>query len=245
MNHTIPQHVAIIMDGNGRWAQNRGLKRFEGHRAGVASIKHAIRFCLKAQIPVLSLFAFSRENWTRPEEEVTFLMQLFFDTLEYEIQDMHDNQVRLQFCGSRENLPEPLCILMESAEKLTQNNDALVLNLALNYGGRWDLVQAMRRMTDDIAQGKLLPVQIHEKTINSYLMTSHLPEPDLLIRTSGEWRLSNFFLWQLAYTELYFTKTLWPDFNDAAFEKALKSFRERERRYGKTSEQVREELVLE
>ena len=234
----IPQHIAIIMDGNGRWAENRGLMRFEGHTAGVEAVKTVIKCCLEAKIPVLSLFAFSSENWMRPESEVDFLMQLFLDTLHTEVNQLHENQICLRFTGDRQGLSGAIREQMNHAEQLTANNNALVLNLALNYGGRWEILRATRRIAEEVKAGTLDIDAIDEQAFGQYLATFGLTDPDLFIRTSGEWRLSNFFLWQLAYTELYFTPTLWPDFNKEEFEKALASFQERERRYGKTSQQI-------
>ena len=234
----IPQHVAIIMDGNGRWAESRGLMRFEGHTAGIGAVKTVIKCCLDSQISVLSLFAFSSENWLRPQKEVDFLMQLFLDILQKEIQELHKNQICLRFTGDRNALSPAIREQMHYAEELTAKNQALTLNLALNYGGRWEIVRAARRMAEDVKAGNLEIDLINEQSFEPYLATFGLPEPDLFIRTSGEARISNFFLWQLAYTELYFTSTLWPDFTKEEFEKALASFQQRERRYGKTSQQI-------
>ena len=234
----IPQHVTIIMDGNGRWAESRGLMRFEGHTAGIASVKTVIKCCLDSKIPVLSLFAFSSENWLRPESEVDFLMQLFLQTLETEVNQLHENKICLRFTGDRQGLSAAIREQMHHAEQLTAENDALTLNLALNYGGRWEIVRAARRIAEDIKAGNLEIDTINEQSFEQYLATFGLPDPDLFIRTSGEWRISNFFLWQLAYTELYFSQTLWPDFTKEEFEKALANYQERERRYGKTSQQI-------
>ncbi len=236
----IPQHVAIIMDGNGRWAESRGLMRFEGHSAGIKAVKTILKSCLDIQIPVLSLFAFSSENWLRPEEEVNFLMQLFLETLQAEVQELNKNQICLRFTGDRQGLSPAIREQMHYAEELTASNEALTLNLALNYGGRWEIVRAVRRIAEDIKTGNLEINSIDEQSFGQYLTTFGLPDPDLFIRTSGESRISNFFLWQLAYTELYFTPTLWPDFTKEEFEKALICFQKRERRYGKTSQQLHE-----
>ncbi|OGV47729.1 MAG: di-trans,poly-cis-decaprenylcistransferase [Legionellales bacterium RIFCSPHIGHO2_12_FULL_42_9] len=236
----VPQHVAIIMDGNGRWAESRGLMRFEGHIAGIKTVKTVIKCCLNTKIPVLSLFAFSSENWLRPAEEVDFLMQLFLETLQKEVQELNKNQICLRFTGDRLGLSPAIREQMHLAEELTAQNQALILNLALNYGGRWEIVRAARRIAEDIKAGNLDVDSINEQAFGQYLATGGLPDPDLFIRTSGETRISNFFLWQLAYTELYFSSTLWPDFTKEAFEKALVSFQERERRYGKTSQQINE-----
>ena len=226
------------MDGNGRWAENRGLMRFEGHRAGVETVKLITQTCLDMQIPVLSLFAFSSEHWLRPEAEVEFLMLLFLETLRTEVDKLHENQIRLRFIGERRSLSTAIQDQMAYAEQLTHHNNGLTLNLAINYGGRWDITQAARRIAEDAKRGKIIPDDINEETINQYLDSVNLPDPDLFIRTSGETRVSNFFLWQLAYTELYFTKTLWPDFTKDEFLQALTNFHERERRYGKTSQQI-------
>ena len=226
------------MDGNGRWAENRGLMRFEGHRAGVKTVKLITQTCLDMQIPVLSLFAFSSENWLRPEAEVEFLMLLFLETLRTEVDKLHENKICLRFIGERRSLSTAIQDQMAYAEQLTHHNSGLTLNLAINYGGRWDITQAARRIAEDAKQGKINPEDINEKTIDQYLDSVNLPDPDLFIRTSGETRVSNFFLWQLAYTELYFTKTLWPDFTKDEFLQALTNFHERERRYGKTSQQI-------
>ena len=204
----IPQHVAIIMDGNGRWAERRGLMRFEGHIAGVEVVKTIITCCLNTHIPILSLFAFSSENWLRPENEVDFLMQLFLETLQNEVQEFNKNQICLRFTGDRQSLTPALREQMHSTEELTALNQALILNLALNYGGRWEIARAARRIAEDIKAGNLEADSINEQSFGQYLTTFGLPDPDLFIRTSGESRISNFFLWQLAYTELYFTPTL-------------------------------------
>lgn len=228
------------MDGNGRWAESRGLLRFEGHKAGLATVKLIIRCCLENHIPVLSLFAFSSENWSRPEHEVEFLMQLFLETLRFEVEELHENGIRLRFTGNKQGLSLAIQEQMEIAEALTVTNDRLIVNLVLNYGGKWELTEAAKKIAAKVSSGELLLEDINESVLSSHLATHGLPDPDFFIRTSGERRISNFLLWQLAYTELYFTSTLWPDFNAEEFEKALTSFKQRERRYGKTSQQINE-----
>tara|TARA_Y100001934_G_scaffold252814_1_gene317261 strand:+ start:1312 stop:2067 length:756 start_codon:yes stop_codon:yes gene_type:complete len=228
----LPQHLAIVMDGNGRWAQARGLARYKGHQQGLAAVKSVIEQCLVYQIPVLSLFAFSSENWSRPLAEVEFLMQLFLQALQDELAQLNHQKVALRFIGERLELADTLQNQMMSAEQLTQNNQKLTLNIVINYGGRWDIVQASKRITAKVLANQLALDDINETLFKGYLSTDILPEPDLLIRTSGEKRLSNFFLWQLAYTELYFTETLWPDFNHQELDKALLWFSQRSRRYG-------------
>ncbi|CDZ76772.1 Ditrans,polycis-undecaprenyl-diphosphate synthase ((2E,6E)-farnesyl-diphosphate specific) [Legionella massiliensis] len=240
MNELDPQHIAIVMDGNGRWAQSRGLLRVEGHRAGAEAVRAVVRGCIEHQIPVLSLFAFSSENWSRPEEEVTFLMQLFMDALHSEIDELHQNGVSLRFTGDRNPLSPALQEQMRDAETLTKNNTQLILNLVVNYGGKWDLVEAAKTIAKRVTAGELNIEAIDETVFAQALSTAGLPDPDLFIRTSGEQRISNFFLWQLAYAELYFSDIHWPDFNAEEFEKALASFSQRERRYGKTSQQLSE-----
>lgn len=238
LNDILPQHIAIIMDGNGRWAQSRGLLRVEGHRAGVEAVKTVIRCCLQTKIPVLSLFAFSSENWSRPENEVEFLMQLFIEALGHEVPELHQHEICLRFTGNRTGLSQKLQEQMLAAEKLTSNNKRLTLNVVVNYGGKWDIVQAMKTIAQKACAGELSVETISETIVAEALNTHNLPDPDLFIRTSGEQRISNFFLWQLAYTELYFTDIHWPDFTAEEFEKALASFSQRERRYGKTSQQL-------
>ncbi|MFV0821844.1 isoprenyl transferase [Legionella micdadei] len=240
MNDSLPQHIAIVMDGNGRWAENRGLLRIEGHRAGVEAVKTVIRCCLESQIPILSLFAFSSENWSRPENEVEFLMQLFIEALSHEVQELHQHGIQLRFTGDRQALSPTLCEQMHAAEELTKNNTRLTLNVVVNYGGKWDIVQATKSIAKKVFAGELTVDAIDESVLAEALSTHGLQDPDLFIRTSGEQRISNFFLWQLAYTELYFADVHWPDFNADEFQKALASFSRRERRYGKTSQQLKE-----
>lgn len=228
------------MDGNGRWAESQGLARVEGHQAGIKTVKRVIQHCVAKKIPVLSLFAFSSENWTRPEDEVNFLMQLFVDALAREIQALHEQGVRIKFSGDRSQLSSVLCQQMQQAEHLTTHNMGLLLNIAVNYSGKWDIVQAARRIAAQVEQGHLSSEAINESLFASHLDTAGLPDPDLLIRTSGEERISNFFLWQLAYTELYFTEIHWPDFTAQALDKALEEFNIRERRFGKTTKQIKE-----
>ncbi|RMX01929.1 isoprenyl transferase [Legionella jordanis] len=238
MTEILPKHIAIVMDGNGRWALSRGLLRVEGHRAGVEAVKTVIRCCLETGIPILSLFAFSSENWSRPSNEVEFLMQLFIDALGHEVKELHQHGIRLRFTGDRNGLSQKLQEQMQAAEKLTAENNRLTLNVVVNYGGKWDIVQATKTIARQILAGQLKPEDIDESLISNALSTHDLPDPDLFIRTSGEQRISNFFLWQLAYTELHFTDIHWPDFNVEEFRKALDSFSQRERRYGKTSQQI-------
>jgi undecaprenyl diphosphate synthase len=240
LNDRTPQHIAIVMDGNGRWAANQGLLRVEGHRAGVNSVKTTIQCCLKNNVSVLSLFAFSSENWARPETEVECLMDLFLQALEKEVSELSQQGVSLRFTGSREGLSVLLQDRMTEAEQLTAANNRLVLNVVINYGGRWDIIQAAKNISASVLSGDLSLEAISESLFSEHLNTHGLPDPDLFIRTSGERRISNFFLWQLAYTELYFSEVSWPDFNDEEFEKALTSFRQRERRFGKTSSQLNE-----
>lgn len=234
----LPQHIAVIMDGNGRWAKKRFLPRVAGHRSGVEAARRIVKSCVKKNIKVLSLFAFSSENWRRPAEEVGHLMEIFLTGLEREVGMLHENNVQLRFIGDRTRFNEKLCNKITEVEKLTINNTGLVLMIAADYGGQWDICQAVKQLVSEVEAGKLTSADITPDLINSKLSFADLPHPDLFIRTSGECRISNFMLWQLAYAELYFTDTLWPDFDDQELEKALAHFASRERRFGYCSEQL-------
>lgn len=234
---SIPQHIAVIMDGNGRWAKKRLLPRIAGHKRGVEVVREMVKQCATLGVGYLTLFAFSSENWRRPADEVSFLMGLFMEALKKEVIKLHENNIRLVMIGDRSRFDNALCAKINEAEKLTEANTGLILTIAANYGGRWDMLQAMNRML--LAQPQLAG-NFDEQDIAPYLSMHYAPEPDLFIRTGGEQRISNFLLWQLAYSELYFTETLWPDFNEAAFKKAIKSYQQRERRFGRTSEQLLE-----
>ena len=233
-----PKHIAIIMDGNGRWAQKRFMPRIMGHHAGVRTVRKVVEFCAKSNVEVLSLFAFSSENWRRPLEEVNLLMELFMATLQKEVDTLDNNNIRLKIIGDKSAFSEKLQAKILAAEQQTQNNTGLTLVIAANYGGRWDITQAVRQITSEIQAGRLALSDISEQLINAHLVTADLPEPDLFIRTGGEERISNFLLWQLAYTEFYFTDALWPDFDQESLEEAIKSFKSRQRRFGKTGEQM-------
>ena len=234
----LPRHIAIVMDGNGRWAVRRRKPRFAGHRAGVSTVREAVQFCAERGIEVLTLFAFSSENWRRPAEEVGLLMNLFLTALQQEMRKLHDNGIRLRVTGARDAFNPELRAMIEEAEQLTASNTGMHLVIAANYGGRWDVVQAAKALAEQVRRGELEPDAITEDLFGEAICLSDLPEPDLFIRTGGDTRISNFLLWQLAYTELYFTETLWPDFDRSAFEEALSSYASRERRYGRTGEQV-------
>jgi len=241
MNKNIPRHVAIIMDGNGRWAKQRLLPRIAGHKAGIKSVREAVKGCAKKGVDVLTLFAFSSENWRRPEQEVSYLMGLFLMALEREVKKLHKQNIQLRIIGDRSHFDVKLQQTMLKAEELTANNTGLKLVIAANYGGRWDLTESFRQIAQDIEQGKITSQDVSASLIESNLSFADLPEPDLFIRTSGEYRISNFMLWQLAYTELYFTDVLWPDFNGETLEKAFEYFATRERRFGFISEQLKTE----
>jgi undecaprenyl diphosphate synthase len=234
----LPRHVAIIMDGNGRWARKRLLPRVAGHRAGVTPVRVCIEQCVRQNIAALTLFAFSSENWARPPEEVGSLMGLFLDALDREIDELQSNGVRLRFIGERHNLSQVLQQRISSAESRTAGNSRLALQIAVSYGGRWDLVEATRLLAQRCAAGTLLPQDIDESLLSATLSVADLPDPDLFIRTGGEQRISNFLLWNLAYTELYFTDQLWPDFDAASFQVAMDWFASRNRRFGLTGEQA-------
>ncbi|HRP96256.1 MAG TPA: polyprenyl diphosphate synthase [Rhodocyclaceae bacterium] len=231
----VPRHIAIIMDGNGRWARRRFLPRVAGHRRGVESVRTVIRACLERGVTHLTLFAFSSENWRRPVEEVSFLMQLFVRSLQKEIDRLHENGIRFRVIGELSRFDAALVELIERAEALTRDNDRMTLTIAANYGGRWDILQAIDRL---LARNPDRRSGFSEEELGAELAMNYAPEPDLFIRTGGEQRISNFLLWQLAYTELHFTDTLWPDFDEKALEAAIESYRRRERRFGRTSEQV-------
>jgi undecaprenyl diphosphate synthase len=233
-----PRHVAIIMDGNGRWARLRGLPRPAGHRASVKVVRKIVEECGQRQVDFLTLFAFSSENWRRPPDEVGMLMNLFLDALDREVADLHRNGVRLRFLGDRDLLGAALAQRMRDAEALTAANSGLQLLVALAYGGRWDLTQACRSLALEVAAGTLAADDIDESHISARLALAGLPDPDLLIRTGGEQRISNFLLWNLAYTEMYFTDVLWPEFGPKELDAALEFYARRERRFGKTSAQV-------
>ncbi len=229
----IPQHVAIIMDGNGRWAQHRGLPRSAGHRAGLDRVRDAVEFCAANGVKYLTLFAFSTENWRRPTEEVEYLMKLFEEALKKEIAKLHENGIRIRFIGLREEVSPSLQQLMTESERLTKNNQTLVLNIAINYGGRSELVTAARRIAEKALQGELQPQQITEEQISKHLFTAGQPDPDLLIKPGGELRISNFLIWQMAYTEFYFSELMWPDFKNDELYKAFRDYSQRKRRFGK------------
>jgi undecaprenyl diphosphate synthase len=229
----VPSHVAIIMDGNGRWAQKRRLPRFMGHRQGVTALKNAVRFCKNRGIGTLTVYAFSTENWARPAEEVSYLMTLMHETFFKEIDELEREGVRVVLVGDRTSLSPAILELWDRAEARTAHNNALILNVAFNYGGRNEIVAAARQLAAKAARGEIDPEAIDDAIFSKHLYTSHSPDPDLLIRTGGELRLSNFLLWQSAYTEIYVTNTLWPDFDEQEFDAALQSFARRERRFGR------------
>lgn len=236
----LPKHVAIVMDGNGRWAQGKHLPRVAGHEAGAESVKQIVKLCTEKGIKILTLFAFSSENWGRPNEEVEYLMNLFLQTLQQETNTLQKNNIQLRVIGDYSRFSASLCDQIESSQKQTAQNSGLILVLAVNYSGRWDITNAARKVGEKIAIGELTVDQLTSTVFQKYLSLHDLSEPDLFIRTSGEQRISNFMLWQFAYTELYFTTVLWPDFNHEEFEKALEFFASRERRFGLTSAQLQE-----
>jgi undecaprenyl diphosphate synthase len=237
-NDKIPTHVAVIMDGNGRWARKRALPRHAGHRSGVGSVRRVVEQAAKRGVEYLTLFAFSSENWARPREEVSKLMSLFVEALQREVDELHRNNIRLEFIGARERLQPDLVKKIEAAEARMAANSGLRLLVAVAYGGRWDIVQASRSLAADVARGELAVDDIDADQLAERLQLGGAPDVDLLIRTGGEQRISNFLLWNLAYAELYFCDTLWPDFRERDFDEALAFYARRQRRYGHTGEQV-------
>lgn len=228
----IPQHVAIIMDGNGRWAKQKGKMRVFGHKNGVIAVRNAVSYARKIGVKFLTLYAFSSENWNRPEQEISALMTLFMQALDLEVKKLHQNNIRLKIIGDTSRFSESLRRKIARAEKLTENNTALVLNIAANYGGQWDIVQAVQKVANMVKDQQLEVEQISPQLFEQYLVTQDQPAVDLLIRTSGELRISNFLLWQIAYAELYFSQVLWPDFNEEEFEQAVQAYQKRHRRFG-------------
>ncbi len=231
----IPTHIAVIMDGNGRWARKRFLPRVAGHKRGVQTVRSLVKTCAKRDVKFLTLFAFSSENWRRPDDEVSFLMGLFMDALKREVAKLHENNIKLLLIGDRSRFNAVLVAQIEASEQLTAGNTGLTLTIAANYGGRWDILQAANKM---MLEHPMQAGQFAEEDLTPHLAMHYAPEPDLFIRTGGEKRVSNFLLWQLAYTEFYFTDTLWPDFDDEAFQVSIRSYQQRERRFGRTSEQL-------
>lgn len=241
----MPRHVAIIMDGNGRWAQLRRKPRVFGHKSGVKSVRNAVSFAVKNGIQALTLYAFSSENWRRPKKEVGVLMELFIAVLSSEVKRLHKNQVCLRIIGDTSRFSTKLQNKIKEAEALTAENTGLQLNIAANYGGRWDIIDTAKRLAEKVKSGELESEAIDESMFSEHTCLAGVPDPDLMIRTGGDHRISNFLIWQAAYTELFFTDTLWPDFNDETFEQAVACFQHRERRFGHTGEQVRNELSQE
>jgi len=234
----LPKHVAIIMDGNGRWAESKGKHRVFGHKHGVKSLSKAISFAAEKKLQALTIYAFSSENWKRPEKEVNMLMDLFFTVLGSEVKKLHKHNIKFNVIGDVLGFSERLQKKIFQAEMLTKNNTGLVLNVAANYGGRWDITQATQKLAKLVKKGELAVEDITEERLNNEINLNQLPTVDLMIRTGGDYRISNFLLWQLAYAELYFCDVLWPDFNADVFQDALNTFSSKERRFGQTSEQV-------
>lgn len=235
-----PSHIAVVMDGNGRWANARGLSRVSGHKQGAESVKKIIKACIQNEIPYLTLFAFSSENWNRPKNEVSALMDLLSNALKTQTKKLNENDIRLNLIGDLKAFSPSIQELAEHAIELTKGNQTLTLTVAINYGGRWDMVEATKCLATKVANGELKPEQIDENSISEQLSTNDLPDPDLFIRTSGEYRISNFMLWQAAYSEFYFTDTLWPDFDEEAFTEALMRYTQRDRRFGNAVDAVSE-----
>ena len=234
----MPRHIAIIMDGNNRWAKKRFLPGVAGHKAGADAVRAVIRACMQQGVEALTLFAFSSENWQRPAQEVNALMELFLLSLRREIKQLHKHNIRLRIIGEKSGFSSDIQQAIADAETLTQDNTALQLNIAANYGGRWDIAQAARQLAQQVADGTLRPDEITEERLNQMVSLHDLPAPDLCIRTAGEQRISNFLLWQFAYTEFYYSDLLWPDFREQALVAAIEDYSGRQRRFGKTSEQV-------
>ena len=235
----IPTHIAIIMDGNGRWAKKRGLPRVAGHKRGVDTVKEIVEACAEVGVKYLTLYTFSTENWKRPKDEVSTLMRLLLRSLRDRVNELYDNDIRLTTIGNTESLPEEVQKQLYSGIERTKNNKKMVLNLALSYSGRWELLEAVKKIVDKANEGKISPENIDENLVSSFLTTKGIPDPDLVIRTSGEFRVSNFLLWQIAYSEFIITETLWPDFSKYDLYDAIKVFQKRERRFGKVSEQIK------
>ena len=241
----LPRHVAVVMDGNGRWANKRHLPRAAGHKAGVGSTRKIVESCAKKNIEALTIFAFSSENWSRPETEVKALMSLFISTIMAEVRKLDKKNVRVSFIGERTRFSEKLQKSIDESEQLTRNNTGLHLNIAANYGGRWDVVNACKLIAEEVKNNKKTIQDIDEEMFNSFMSLSEMPAPDLFIRTGGEQRISNFLIWQLAYSELYFIDTLWPDFSDEDIDAALNWYAGRQRRFGKTGQQLIENKAAE
>jgi undecaprenyl diphosphate synthase len=239
----LPRHIAIIMDGNGRWARLKGKTRIEGHVAGVESVREVVESCSQLGINYLTLFTFSTENWKRPEKEVSALMQLLVKVIGRETRKLHDNNICLNVIGEIDILPERVRSVLGKTMELTKNNSKLMLNIALSYSGQWDLTQACRSIAFDVQAGRIDAESVDQQLLASYLSTASIPDPDLLIRTSGEFRISNFMLWQSAYSEIYFTNTYWPDFHRSQLYEAIREFQNRERRFGQTSEQIHKTTI--
>lgn len=238
-NNSIPKHIAIIMDGNGRWAKKRNLNRIEGHKAGVKTVKRIVKAAKKLGVRVLTLFAFSKENWNRPREEVSALMELLKTYLKSDLNELMENDIRVRIIGDIIDLPEEIQRSLKDVVKKTENNKGMELVFALSYGGRAEIVSAVKKILEDVQKGAIKPEQFSGDIFEKYLYTAGLPDPDLLIRTSGEYRLSNFLLYQIAYTEIYVTKKLWPDFTGSDLMEAIRNYQKRERRFGMTSDQIR------
>ena len=235
----IPEHIAIIMDGNGRWAKKRGLPRAAGHKKGVDTVKEITENCAELGVKYLTLYTFSTENWNRPKEEVSTLMRLLLRSLRERVAELNENNIRLSTIGNISALPTAVQNELKDAIEKTKNNDKMTLNLALSYSGRWELIEAIKSIGKLVSQNKLTIDEINEKSLKKFLTTKNIPDPDLLIRTSGEFRVSNFLLWQIAYTEFYISEVFWPDFNKQHLIEAIKSFQKRERRFGKVSNQIK------
>lgn len=235
----IPQHIAIIMDGNGRWAKKRGLPRVAGHKEGVKSVRDVVEACAQLGVKYLTLFAFSTENWKRPKYEIDTLMKLLINALRTETDKLHKNDIKLNAIGDIESLPPEVQQELKEAIEKTKNNKRMVLNLAISYSGRWEIIEAVKNIARDVKSGKVKISEIDDKLFSNYLKTAGMPEPDLLIRTSGEYRISNFLLWQIAYTEIYICDCLWPDFRRKHLYEAIRDYQRRERRFGMTSEQIK------
>jgi len=240
---SLPKHIAVVMDGNGRWANKRHLPRAAGHKAGVNATRTLVESCANRNIEALTIFAFSSENWNRPEDEVTTLMSLFVSTIAAEVKKLHKQNVKVTFIGERTRFSEKLQSSISEAEKLTASNTGLCLNIAANYGGRWDVVNACKRILNEVEAGKIRAGDIDESLFDSFISLSDLPVPDLFIRTGGEQRISNFLIWQLSYSELYFVDTLWPDFSEHSLDEALSWYAGRQRRFGKTGQQIVNEMA--